>query len=79
MNATDKAVLYHEMAKLTGADFHLDRSVELLLDQGPPTARRVWLSGVADGLRAGQGITESIRGGKDVDASELELALISAG
>jgi len=79
MNATDRAVLYHELAKLTGADFHLDRSVELLLDQGPPTARRIWLAGVAEGLRAGKGITESIRDGEKVDASDLELALISAG
>lgn len=79
MNATDKAILYHEMGKLTGADFHLDRAVQLLLDQNPPASRRVWLAGVGEGLGAGKGITESVRNGEGVAASGLEIALISAG
>lgn len=35
MTTKQRAQLYHEFAKLLGAGMHLDRSVDLLLEQGP--------------------------------------------
>lgn len=79
MNAAEKSSLYRELAKLTQADFHLDRSLQLLLSQKRAPGRRVFLEGVQKGLDEGKGLTESIRTYNQELVSPLELTLIEAG
>lgn len=79
MKLSEKALLYRELAKLVGADFHLDRSIQLLLNQNPSHARRSWLLGLQAGLGEGKSITESLAAHCKPFASTLELALIDAG
>jgi type II secretory pathway component PulF len=79
MKLSEKALLYRELAKLVGADFHLDRSIQLLLNQNPPHARRTWLLGLQRGLAEGKNITESLTRHCESFISALELALIDAG
>jgi type II secretory pathway component PulF len=61
MKLSEKASLYRELAKLVGASFHLDRSLELLLGQQPSHARRTWLLGLQKGLAAGQSVAEAVQ------------------
>jgi type II secretory pathway component PulF len=79
MKLSQKALLYRELAKLVGASFHLDRSIQLLLNQRPSHARQTWLLGLQRGLAEGKGITESLRTHCAVFIGTLELALIEAG
>jgi type II secretory pathway component PulF len=79
MKLSQKALLYRELAKLVGASFHLDRSIQLLLNQRPAHARQTWLLGLQRGLAEGKGITESLRTHCAVFTGTLELALIEAG
>ena len=77
MRADDHAVLYRELAKLTGADFHLDRSLDLLLAQELSTRQRRFVAGLRGGLEAGLGVAAALRRLDGVP--ELDLALIEAG
>lgn len=79
MKLSEKALHYRELAKLVGADFHLDRAVRLLLKQNPSHARRTWLLGLERGLGEGKSITESIKAHCESSTGTLELALIDAG
>lgn len=79
MKLSEKALLYRELAKLVGADFHLDRSLRLLLARNPSHARRAWLQGLQRGLEEGKGITEALREHCEPLTGTLELALIEAG
>lgn len=79
MKLSEKALLYRELTKLVGSDFHLDRSIQLLLNQNPSHARLTWLLGLQRGLGEGKNITESLTAHCDSFTSTLELALIDAG
>lgn len=79
MKLSEKALLYRELAKLVGANFHLDRSIELLLKQQPSHARRTWLQGLQLGLKEGKGIAASITERCGAFSDALEFALIDAG
>lgn len=79
MKLSEKALLYRELAKLVGSDFHLDRSISLLLKQQPSHARRTWLLGLQQGLGEGKSVSESLTTHCDRFTGALELALIDAG
>lgn len=79
MKLSEKALLYRELAKLVGAHFHLDRSLDLLLKQHPSHARRTWLQGLQLGLKEGKGVAASITDHCGAFSDELEFALIDAG
>ncbi len=67
------------MAKLVGADFHLDRTLDLLLKQQPSHVRQTWLLGLKRGLGEGKGITQSLAAYCGAFADTLEFSLIDAG
>lgn len=79
MNLSEKASLYRELAKLTGAAFHLDRSLDLLLGQKPSHARRAWLEGLKTGLGQGMSVAEAVERHNAAFSSGLETTLISSG
>ena len=79
MKHRDKATLYRELAKLTEADFHLDRSLTLLLGQTPTAEKRAYLEGMKRGLESGQSIAESIIQNNACIVGGLETSLIEAG
>lgn len=79
MKLSEKASLYRELAKLTGADFHLDRTLDLLLGQNPSHARQTWLQGLQEGLKSGQSVAEAVETHNKALSGELEWTLISAG
>lgn len=79
MKLSEKALLYRDLAKLVGANFHLDRSLDLLLKQQPSHARRTWLQGLQTGLKEGKGVAASITEHCGAFSDALEFALIDAG
>lgn len=79
LTAADKASLYRELAKLIGADFHLDRAVDLLADQNPPPARRAFLEGLRRGLARGDGMAKAMEQENGAMVTGMEIALVSAG
>ena len=79
MKPSEKATLYRELAKLTDADFHLDRSLAFLLGQNPSPQKRVFLEGLKRGLESGQSVAESIQTHTAGLVGGLEIALIEAG
>lgn len=79
MKPAEKTVLYRELAKLTQADFHLDRSVDLLLSQKTAPAPRAFLEGLKRGLEEGKSLAEAIRTHNQKVVSGLDLALMEAG
>ncbi len=79
MKASEKAVLYQDLAKLTTAAFHLDRSLVLLLGQPAGHGRRAYLKGLQQGLQEGLGLADSIQKHNAQLATGLEISLIEAG
>ena len=79
MTPAEKTALYRELAKLTQADFHLDRSVALLLSQKSLPGRRAFLEGMQRGLEEGKSLAEAIREHNGKTVAGLDLALIEAG
>lgn len=79
LKISEKASLYRELAKLAGASFHLDRTLNLLLAQHPSHARRAWLLGLKQGLEAGESVGQAIAARNAALADGIEMALISAG
>ena len=79
MKLSEKAALYRELAKLVGAAFHLDRTLELLLGQNPSHARRTWLLGLQKGLAEGLSVAEAVQTHNAAFSGGLEVTLISAG
>ncbi len=80
MKPPDKATLFHELAKLLRADFHLDRGLDLLLGQRPRPAVAAFLQQVKTRLAAGQPLSAAMQpqnGQRGLDP--LDLALIEAG
>ncbi|TDU66026.1 type II secretory pathway component PulF [Prosthecobacter fusiformis] len=79
MKPAEKTALYRELAKLTQADFHLDRSLTLLLSQKISPSRRSYLEGMQRGLSEGLSLAESVRMHNHKLVIGLELALIESG
>lgn len=81
MKNSDKATVFRELAKLLKADFHLDRSLDLLLNQKPKAAIARWLQHVKSHLSQGIGIAEAIRqtSAYHTTPNTLDIAMISAG
>lgn len=79
MKPGEKTELYRELAKLTEADFHLDRSLTLLLSQKKRPASRAYLAGLKQGLAEGKSVAQTVRDYAPDKACTLDLALIEAG
>ena len=79
LTAADKATLYRELAKLIGADFHVDRAVDLLAGQNPPQPRKAFLEGLQRGLARGDGIAKALEQENRALVTGMEIALVSAG
>lgn len=79
MKYRDKATLYRELAKLTDAALHLDRSLELLLAQKSHRERHRYLAGLRRGLTEGMSLAESVKKYNAELTTGLEVALIEAG
>lgn len=79
LTAADKATLYRELAKLIGADFHVDRAVALLAAQNPSPVKKVYLDGLQRGLARGDGIATALEKENHALVTGLEIALVSAG
>lgn len=81
MKSPDKATVFRELAKLLKADFHLDRSIDLLLNQKPKARVAAWLQDVKTHLSRGSGVTEAMRQtqAKTPSITTLDLAMIGAG
>lgn len=77
MTSRQRAQLFHELSKLIGAGLHLDRSVDLLLDQKPASAMRKWLDGLKRGLAEHLSVADSIA--KYTESPPLEVSLLAAG
>lgn len=79
MRHRDKATLYRELAKLTDAALHLDRSLDLLLAKDAHPLRQRFLQGMKRGLAEGMSLAESVRKHDQELVTGLETALIEAG
>jgi type II secretory pathway component PulF len=77
MTTKQRAQLYHELGKLIGAGLHVDRSVDLLLEQHPVAAIREWLEGLRQGLAAHLTVADSVK--RNTEAVPLEVSLLAAG
>lgn len=77
MTTKQRAQLYHELGKMIGAGLHVDRSVEVLLEQHPAASMRLWLEGLRRGLAAHLSVSESVR--QHTEAAPLEITLLAAG
>jgi type II secretory pathway component PulF len=77
MTAKQRAQLYHDLGKMIGAGLHVDRSVDLLLEQKPATSIRTWLEGLRRGLAAHLTVSESVK--QHTEAVPLEVSLLAAG
>ncbi|MCB1227482.1 MAG: type II secretion system F family protein [Verrucomicrobiales bacterium] len=77
MNAAQKAHLFHELAKMMKAGFHLDRSLDLLLEQHPAPASRHFLKRLREGLRTGERVTDAARASRALE--DLDLSLMESG
>ena len=76
MTIRQRAQLFHELAKLIGAGIHVDRSVQLLLDQEPAAPVRLWLKGLQEGLAARLSVADALA--RMPDGTPLEKSLIAA-
>ena len=79
MTTKQRAQLYHELAKLIGAGLHLDRSIELLLEQSPASSVRRYLQGLKRGLAGRMSLSEAITKHNHDLVSGLEISLVEAG
>ncbi|RBP45266.1 type II secretory pathway component PulF [Roseimicrobium gellanilyticum] len=77
MTNRQRAQIFHEMGKLLRAGVHLDRSVDLLLEQGPAAPVRSWLEGLKQGLAARLSVAEAVA--KNGATRPLETSLLAAG
>jgi type II secretory pathway component PulF len=79
MTVAEKALLYRELAKMTAADFHFDRSIKLLLSHQPNAARRAFLEAVQARLAAGGSVAEAVASASARQVTPLERAMVEAG
>jgi type II secretory pathway component PulF len=77
MTTKQRAQIYHELGKLIGAGLHVDRSVDLLLEQHPVTSIREWLEGLRQGLAEHLTVADSVK--RNSAAVPLEVSLLEAG
>lgn len=77
MTTKQRAQLYHDLGKMIGAGLHVDRSVDLLLEQQPAASIREWLKGLRRGLAAHLTVSESVK--QHTKAVPLEVSLLAAG
>jgi type II secretory pathway component PulF len=77
MTTRQRAQIFHEMGKLLRAGVHMDRSVDLLLEQRPAAPVRSWLEGLRQGLAARLSVAEAVT--KNGSTRPLEASLLSAG
>jgi type II secretory pathway component PulF len=77
MTTKQRAHLYHDLGKMIGAGLHVDRSVDLLLEQHPAASIRTWLEGLRRGLAEHLTVSESVK--QHTDAVPLEVSLLAAG
>jgi type II secretory pathway component PulF len=77
MTTRQRAQIFHEMGKLLRAGVHLDRSVDLLLEQRPAAPVRSWLEGLRQGLAARLTVAEAVA--KNGFTRPLESSLLAAG
>ncbi|HYF33718.1 MAG TPA: type II secretion system F family protein [Prosthecobacter sp.] len=79
MTPAEKAELYHELAKMIEADFHLDRSLTLLLKQRRSGRKHAFLSALQARLGEGQTVAEAVAGARSGEISAMEASMIDAG
>jgi type II secretory pathway component PulF len=77
MTTKQRAQLYHDLGKMIGAGLHVDRSVDLLLEQHPAASMRAWLEGLRRGLAAHLTVSESVK--QHTESVPLEVSLLAAG
>ncbi|MEZ0274968.1 MAG: type II secretion system F family protein, partial [Roseimicrobium sp.] len=77
MTTRQRAQLFHEMGKLLRAGVHMDRSVDLLLEQRPVASVRTLLEGLRSGLAARLSVADAVA--KNGSTRPLEASLLSAG
>ena len=77
MTSKQRAQLYHDLGKMIGAGLHMDRSVDLLLEQHPAASMRAWLEGLRRGLAAHLTVSESVK--QHTESMPLEVTLLAAG
>lgn len=77
MTTRQRAQLFHEMGKLLRAGVHMDRSVDLLLEQRPATPVRSWLEGLRQGLAARLTVADAVA--RNGSTHALETSLLAAG
>ena len=77
MTIRQRAHLFHQMGKLLRAGVHVDRSVDLLLEQRPASPVRTWLVGLKRGLTERLSVADAVaRNGSN---RSLESSLLAAG
>ncbi len=77
MTIRQRAHLFHQMGKLLRAGVHVDRSVDLLLEQRPGSSVRSWLEGLKKGLKERLSVADAVaRNGTN---RPLESSLLAAG
>lgn len=79
MTSKQRATLYLELSKLLASGLHADRSVDLLLEQRPPSHIKKFLQGLQKGLQQKMGFTESITKHNRESVTSLETTLLAAG
>jgi type II secretory pathway component PulF len=79
MNVAEKSRLYRELAKMLTAGFHMDRTVELLLNQRPSRGIRRYLRGLQRGFQQHQSLATAVREQNASQVTDLELSLITSG
>jgi type II secretory pathway component PulF len=79
MTTKQRARLYRELGKLIGAGMHLDRSLELLLEQGPASSVRRYLTGLRKGLAEHLSVADSIAKHNGSLVTSIEISLVEAG
>ncbi len=79
MTTKQRAQLYYELSKLLGAGMHLDRSVELLLEQRPPAGIVAYLKGLQKGLAEHLSVADAVAKHNAAFVSPLEVSLLTAG
>jgi type II secretory pathway component PulF len=77
MTTKQRAQLYREFGKLIGAGLHVDRSIDLLLEQQPAAPLRAWLEAVRDGLAKHLTVSDAVA--QQANAAPLEVSLLAAG
>ena len=79
MNVKEKARMYRELAKLLGASFPMDKSIDMLLGHHPSGPKRRFLMAFRRGFDQRLSFAEGLRTFGQGDAGGMEMSLIEAG